>query len=190
MIAAQYEIALPADYDMETIRRRVDERGHTLDDRSGLGLKAYLINEVSDGSAANAYAPFYLWSDPGALAALHWEGQGFSGIVNDFGRPRVQTWFGGSFHRGPHYELTPTFATKTLLAPALASDPQDEATKLQELAQSIANNEDTHSVAWAIDPATWQGVIFRLSTSRPDNSPNAVVYQVLHLSMPEIDQLH
>jgi hypothetical protein len=102
----------------------------------------------------------------------------------------VQTWIGGRFHRGPGYELTPTFATKTLLAPELAEDPQNEAARLQELAQSIANNEDTHSVAWAIDPATWQGVIFRLSTSRPDNSPNATIYQVLHLSTPEIDQLH
>jgi hypothetical protein len=190
MIAAQYEIALPADYDMQIIRRRVAERGHALDDRAGLGLKAYLIREVLDGSAANAYAPFYLWNDPDALAAFHWEGQGFSGIVSDFGRPTVQTWIGGRFHRGPRYAQAPAFATKTVLAPAPTGDPQGEAAKLNDLAQPIAENEDTHSVAWAIDTTTWQGIIFRLSASRPDSSPNTTTYQVLHLSSPGIDKLH
>jgi len=190
MIAAQYEIALPTDYDMGIIRRRVATRGRTLDERPGIGLKAYLIREVADGATANAYAPFYLWTDPDALGAFHWEGQGFSGIVSDFGRPPVQTWIGGHYHRGARYKQTPTFATKTLLAPARAGDPKSEATKLEELAQSIADNEDTHSVAWAIDPATWQGIIFRLSASRPENSPNATVYQILHLSTPEMDQLN
>jgi hypothetical protein len=190
MIAAQYEIALPADYDMDIIRHRVASRARTLDNRPGIGLKAYLIHETADGATANAYAPFYLWTDPEALAAFHWEGQGFSGIVSDFGRPPVQTWIGGHFHRGPRYEQTPAFATKTLLAPALTGDPQNEAALLQELAQSFAKNEDTHSVAWGIDPATWQGVVFRLSTSRPENTPNAIAYQVLHLSTPEMDQLH
>lgn len=190
MIAAQYEIALPADYDMDIIRRRVAERGTALDDRPGLALKAYLMREVADGSAGNAYAPFYLWTDPDALAAFHWEGQGFSGIVSDFGRPSVQTWIGGRFHCGPRYEQTPAFATKTLLASEPADDPQNAATTLQRLAQVIAGNDDTHSVAWAIDPATWQGVLFRLSGSRPEKSPHATVYRVLHLSTPEIDQLH
>ena len=49
MIAAQYEILLPADYDMEVIRRRVRERGTALDDRAGLGLKAYLVQDIAAG---------------------------------------------------------------------------------------------------------------------------------------------
>ncbi|GGO10638.1 hypothetical protein GCM10010116_21330 [Microbispora rosea subsp. aerata] len=36
-------------------------RGHALDDRAGLGLKAYLIRERGvAGSPVNQYAPFYL----------------------------------------------------------------------------------------------------------------------------------
>jgi len=69
----------------------------------GSALKAYLIREVADGATANAYAPFYLWTDPDALGAFHWEGQGFSGIVSDFGRPPVQTWIGG--HSPPRRAL-------------------------------------------------------------------------------------
>ena len=189
MIAAQYEILLPTDYDMQIIRRRVADRGHALDGRSGLGLKAYLIREVADGSPVNAYAPFYLWTDPMGLAAFHWEGHGFSGIVNDFGRPAVHTWIGGGFLRGPSYGETPTFATKTRVSLEPDSDPQSEATQLNEAAKSIAAIDETHSVAWAIDPATWRGVLFRLSMSRAESSPQATTYRVLHLSSPEMNEL-
>lgn len=39
----QYEIALPADYDMEIISRRVAARGSATDDFPHLGLKAYAV---------------------------------------------------------------------------------------------------------------------------------------------------
>ena len=45
MHAMQYEIPLPADYDMGIIRHRVATRGSALDDWAGLGVKAYLIRE-------------------------------------------------------------------------------------------------------------------------------------------------
>lgn len=189
MIAAQYEIALPTDYNMGIIRRRVAARGHALDARPGLGLKAYLIRDVAGCASTNAYAPFYLWTDPRALAALHWGGQGFSGIVSDFGRPVVQTWIGGDFYRGPSHEPAPTFATKTVLTLSNAEDPKDEAMQLKELAHSTSDEDDTHSVAWAINPTTWQGVIFRLSSSRPDDSAATTIYEVLHLSTPELAKL-
>ncbi|MGY1438944.1 DUF4865 family protein [Streptomyces reniochalinae] len=56
MYAKQYEITLPADYDMETIRKRVSESGHLLDDRAGLGLKAYVIHHWQ-------LLRFVLWAD-------------------------------------------------------------------------------------------------------------------------------
>ena len=42
MIAMQYGIGLPADYDMGIIRRRTADKGHLLDDFDGLVFKAYL----------------------------------------------------------------------------------------------------------------------------------------------------
>lgn len=58
MHALQYEITLPAGYDMGIIRDRVARRGHLLDDWGGLGLKAYLIRERGlRGSPVNQYAP-------------------------------------------------------------------------------------------------------------------------------------
>ena len=80
---------------MGIIRKRVADFGHMLDDRAGLGLKAYLIREVGmDGSPVNQYAPFYLWNDPGAMGHFLVGGGGFQGIIRDFGRPAVHHWAG------------------------------------------------------------------------------------------------
>src|ERR1700712_1556022 len=100
MLATQYEIPLPTDYDMGIIRRRVADRGHLLDEYPGLTLKAYLVQDVGSGAQQNSYAPFYLWADTGATASFFWGGGGFSGIVRDFGRPRVSTWVGADFRHG------------------------------------------------------------------------------------------
>ncbi|MGW6268448.1 MULTISPECIES: DUF4865 family protein [unclassified Streptomyces] len=100
MHAMQYEITLPADYDMGIIRNRVAAKGHLLDDYAGLGAKAYLIRERGvDGSPVNQYAPFYLWNTPEGMNSFLW-GPGFQGIVEDFGRPEVQHWGGVAFVEG------------------------------------------------------------------------------------------
>ena len=61
----QYEITLPADYNMDIIRQRVMDRGSRTDDFLGLGIKSYLVRERGcHGSPVNQYAPIYLWADP------------------------------------------------------------------------------------------------------------------------------
>ena len=42
MLAMQYSFTLPADYDMDIIRRRVASKGPLIDGLPGLGFKAYL----------------------------------------------------------------------------------------------------------------------------------------------------
>ena len=64
MITMQYRIGLPADYDMDIIRRRIAERGHLTDAFPELAFKAYLYADRQSAYAArgeNLYAPFYLW---------------------------------------------------------------------------------------------------------------------------------
>lgn len=41
MYVMHYEITLPADCDMQIIRKRVADRGHMTDAFAGLGLKAF-----------------------------------------------------------------------------------------------------------------------------------------------------
>jgi len=97
MHAMQYEITLPADYDMKIIHHRVATKGPLLDDFAGLGLKAYLIRERGvDASPVNQYAPFYLWNSIAGMNRFLW-GPGFRGLCTDFGRPRVWQWTGLAF---------------------------------------------------------------------------------------------
>ncbi len=94
MLAMQYEITLPADYDMALIRRRIAEKGHLLDGFPGLGFKAYLYATRDDTAlpgGTNRYAPFYLWHDGEGMNAFL-GGTGFAALARDFGRPAVQTW--------------------------------------------------------------------------------------------------
>ena len=64
MIAMQYSIALPADYDMAIVRRRIADQRHLLDDCPGLAFKAWLHAARDDRdlpSRANLSAPFHPW---------------------------------------------------------------------------------------------------------------------------------
>jgi hypothetical protein len=191
MIAAQYEIPLPADYDMQIIHRRVVERGSVMDDRAGLAAKAYLIRDVADGSPVNAYAPFYLWRDPAALAAFHWGGQGFSGIVRDFGRPAVRTWIGGGFTRGDAFAAVPQFALRRVRQLGPGVDLVETSSALSHGNNASSLGGEVHSRAWGIDPSTWQSVEFTLLTRGPDTAAAAdeTIFRVLHLSAPELQDL-
>ena len=93
MLAKQYTIKLPADYDMEIIRRRVRDRGDSFDGFPGLTLKAFLITERAAGATANRYAPFYVWHDTDGTNQFLY-GDGFAALQKSFGRPLIEHWIG------------------------------------------------------------------------------------------------
>ncbi|MEV4474920.1 DUF4865 family protein [Nonomuraea sp. NPDC049504] len=187
MYAKQYEITLPADYDMTIIRKRVADRGHLLDDRAGLGLKAYLIRERGiDGSPVNQYAPFYLWNDTGAMARFVFGGGGFQGIVSDFGRPAVLHWTGVACHAGPARTAPPRAASRRLTPVPDLDSIEREAERLRELSRQ----DGVHTAALAVDPHHWQIVRFVLWAETSAQDADATErYEVLHLSAPALDGL-
>lgn len=93
MFAMQYAIDLPADYDMEIIRRRVRDNGDKTDGFRDLEMKAYLIAEKGKyGNARNQYAPFYVWRAVEGMNEFLLHGP-YNNILQSFGWPRIQTWF-------------------------------------------------------------------------------------------------
>jgi hypothetical protein len=176
MLAMQYELTLPTDYDMGIIRARVRRGGHALDDRAGLGLKAYLIRTAgADGSPVNQYAPFYLWNTAAAMAHFLVGGGGFHNIVRDFGRPPVKHWTGVAAITGPDRGTPPVAATR-LVAPLAWGEELPE----------LAGRAGLHTAAVAFDPYRWEVVRFALwSTPEPDDPRATERYEVLHLSAPE-----
>jgi hypothetical protein len=185
MIAMQYQINLPADYDMGVIRDRVARTGHVLDRFEGLGQKAYLIRERGvDGSPVNQYAPFYLWADAAAAASFLWGGDGFDRIVRDFGRPVVQTWIGGTYQAGPDHAEPPSYAVRHVERIAADADLAQVGAAAADTIRNRAGEAGLHSLAYGIDPRTWELATIALHTSRPA-AAGSELYQVLHLSAPE-----
>ncbi|MGK5731635.1 DUF4865 family protein [Streptomyces sp. URMC 124] len=191
MYAKQYEITLPADYDMGIIRERVATRGHALDDRAGMALKAYVIRERGvDGSPVNQYAPFYLWNDTAAMSHFLVGGGGFEGIVRDFGRPVVRHWTGIAAEAGPARGAVPRAATRRLTqlpAEGLTKKVAEETEALRDLAR---HHDGVHTAALAVDPHHWQllrFVLWREAAPAPGDGEDAGErYEVLHLSTPEL----
>lgn len=191
MFAMQYDIRFPADYDMAVIRRRVAERGHALDDRRGLGLKAYLSRDRARGEPVSSYSPFYLWTDEASAGRFLWGGEGFAGIVHDFHRPSVRTWIGGGFRPGPNVATEPRYAGVDTVDLAPAEDPATAAEAASDW-MSAADRPGVHSVAWLVDPSRW--VVTRLLLAHdPDVVTGLPVpgarherFEVLHLSAPDL----
>ncbi|MEV4611168.1 DUF4865 family protein [Kitasatospora sp. NPDC049258] len=183
----QYEITLPADYDMRIIHRRVADRGRLTDQLPGLALKAYLVRERGDGagSPVNQYAPLYLWHTAEAMAGFL-RGPGFRTLSADFGRPPVRHWLGTGLRPGPAAGSAPRTATRTLTAIPEHTDPAEA------LAEALAEPVDRpglHSAAVALDPYRWELLRFALWHRPPPADPEdpAVArYRVFHLSDPEL----
>ncbi len=189
MYAMQYRIALPADYDMAIIRRRVSAKGSLLDNAPGLGVKAYLVRECTKDSPVNEYAPFYLWTDVTAMGHFIWGGGGFQGIVKDFGRPAVRQWAGVRFVSGSEYETTPSIATltRTRLVPDIA--PMHALVASADLIDAMAVTPGVHSSALALNPTSWELAHFTLWSGEATTLETTETFTVLHLSTPHINEL-
>ncbi|MEU6992190.1 DUF4865 family protein [Streptomyces sp. NPDC046465] len=188
MHALQYEITLPADYDMGVIRHRVASKGHLLDRFPGLGFKAYLMRERGrTGSPVNQYAPFYLWNTAEGMNSFLW-GPGFQGLVDDFGRPTVQNWTVLAYEEGGAVTSAPRSAVRRRQRIPEATRLPELARELAEEARTTARRAGAVSALTAIDPRTWEAVHFSLWDRE---TPDAVgdVFQVLHLSTPEREKL-
>ncbi|WP_250009781.1 DUF4865 family protein [Actinoplanes sp. M2I2] len=191
MLAMQYEITLPADYDMRIIHDRVAATGHLLDAYPGLGLKAFLIRRRGvDGSTVNQYAPFYLWADSAGAASFLWSGAGFTAILRDFGRPVVQTWVGGTVHQATAWPDPPAYAVRRRSSPAVDTDIVEVARATDTQLSEAVGVGRAQLGAYGIDPRTWELVTITLHAQRPEHVPDAAeVFQVLHAAVPERRQL-
>ncbi|MFI6334984.1 DUF4865 family protein [Streptomyces sp. NPDC050535] len=188
MHAMQYEVTLPADYDMDVVRARATGKGPLLDDFPGLGLKAYLMRERGvDGSPVNQYAPFYLWNTPEGMNSFLW-GPGFQGLVDDFGRPRVRQWTCLSYEEG-------VAAGSPALVAVRRRQSVPEGVRLSEVmaeavreAERLATLEGALCAAAVVDPGAWELLHFSLWEHDTPKAPGEV-FQVLYVNAPERDRL-
>ncbi len=188
MYVMQYAITLPADYDMQIIRTRVATRSWFTDDFAGLATKAYAIRERGKAdSAVNEYAPFYVWTSLRGMNAFLW-GDGFAGLCADFGRPRVRSWVGVAYERGPAYEAVPREATRHIECLDADGSPVDAQRRAIEEATRVGGTDNVHSVAASIDISRWELVLFTL-WGNTGACGHGTRYTVLHTSTPHLEDL-
>lgn len=184
MITMQYEFALPADYDMSVIDRRIAEKGHMTDGFPGLLFKSYLTSRKTRAHghmAENAYAPFYLWQTNEAMNAFLC-GAGFAGLTQAFGWPSVKTWSGWHARISPGLSLA-RFATRASIP--IEPYAKLDAIRLSEIEQADALVERGQALAAVagFEPTTWTLVRFRLWGELPAALPAGErLYEVGHMS--------
>ena len=182
MFILNYQLTLPASFDMAGLRERIPAIGARFDDLPGIGAKAFLLRENGvNGSAVNQYAPFYLFTDEAAAASFLWDGENFSGVVSAYGRPIGQTWIGSGYLRGPAILSTPVWAVRTISR--LPADEAPAALVRTTRSRLEARREEPglHSVACGIDPRTWELVVFAMHSTKPDPQ-DGELYEIAHLS--------
>jgi hypothetical protein len=184
MIAMQYSIALPADYDMDIIDRRIRDKGPALDHFPHLRFKAYLTARKQDGglaSAENLYAPFYLWDEPDGLNDFLC-GPGFAVLSGDFGWPVVRTW--SVWHAGLGADLRATkFATRRETPIKPHADLAVLRRQAEAEAREAADRGALAAVA-AFDPTAWAMVQFRLWQTLPKTEDGVQAYSAGYVALP------
>lgn len=89
MIAMQYKITLPNDYDMNIIKDRVKNNGYKTDVFEELKFKLYLTTEKGiNRSLQNSYCPLYIWRDSNGLNKFLFNGF-YDNIITSFGWQKV-----------------------------------------------------------------------------------------------------
>jgi len=188
VLAMQYEIALPADYDMTVIRRRIAEKGHLLDGFPGLGFKAYLYATRDDAvlpGGHNRYAPFYLWHGSEGMNAFL-DGAGFAALAQDFGRPAVQTW--SVWQAESKGDLSSAVCASREIVP-IADNAWLEIWREREAeAARAAVTDGALAAVTAFEPTNWTLVRLRLWPDLRTGLTNSAcrLYRVGHVSQAAI----
>jgi hypothetical protein len=183
MIAMQYNFALPADYDMVIIDRRIAEKGSFTDNFPGLRFKAYLTARRGEDSAENLYAPFYLWRRDEGLSDFLC-GPGFEGVSGAFGWPSVRTWIVWRAALDPAVGEA-AFAGREILATGAHADLDELRRRESDEAGADVATGALASVA-AFEPTTWTRVRFKMWRERPTSTAAQMqIYRVGHMSLPK-----
>jgi hypothetical protein len=179
-LAMQYGFALPADYDMAIVERRIAEKGPALDGWPGLSAKAYLSARRDANQRDNLYAPFYVWDDAAAMSGFL-TGPGFAGVSDAFGWPEVRVWIVWRARLATDVEQA-KFATREI-APIEPHAALDELEAQENEAADQAIDRGALAAVAGFEPTTWTCVRFRMWRARPERRDGVALYDVGHVSL-------
>lgn len=178
MIATQYKITLPSDYDMNIIRERVRNNGYKTDGFEDLKFKLYLITEKGvHHNQQNSYCPLYLWKGSNGLNKFLFNGF-YDNILNSFGWQQVNVGI-------PLIDTTTANIkeNKYLFQVEGQIQPQSSlnhfADRVSEQLPVISNTE--YIVIYNPDKWKYEVFYFLNDVSKVEGI-QGVIYQILHVS--------
>ena len=184
MIAMQYNIALPGDYDMSIIKKRAQDNGYKTDGFLDLKMKAYLIAQKDKYSNyENQYAPFYLWEKAEGMNRFLLGGY-FSNILSSFGWTQVRNWF--VLHEYVVESTQPQYAIIHSKPITAFSDFTALCAGESASFENSVENPTTTAYVAAYNPSTWELCHYYMTTDLREIAKAAdgsLIYDVHHISL-------
>ena len=174
MIAMQYKIVLPNDYDMKKIYQRVADNGNKTDGFRDLLFKAYLVaNKNNTHHRQNEYSPLYVWKSNEGMNTFIFNGF-YNNILQSFGWQTIHIYIVLHYHleadfKPSKYVLACERKIKPALsmaAPAFSYTPKDCMGKVL-----------------VYSPETWCYTEYYFFSDLPKMCFDGSLYDLLHLSL-------
>ena len=187
MILAYYAHRLPADYDLDIIRNRVQRNAPIWDALPDLYFKAVLLREKGvQGAAASSYSSLYLWRREAALREFLANGR-FGAVTESFGRPAIDVRLLVDARRGP--ARAAKFARIEEIAVPLEADLPEFLIKETGRNRALAHRPEIVATVTTLDTQNWRLLRAVLTDGPTAALPEGTAYQVLHLARPLFDEL-
>ncbi|MGR8015247.1 DUF4865 family protein [Bacillus sp. RM3] len=178
MHAMQYHVDLPADYDMNIIRKRALNNGWKTDGYQDLLFKAYLITEKDKHrSLNNGYCPLYIWKQSEGMTDFVFKGS-FDHILRSFGWKQINIGITYSVH------LTDDFHRSTFVLEEYVTIHPTDCLENLDIAHLFSHFNDNKGEVIVYNPDKWKCVKYSFLDSLPENIEQQIhIYDIVHLSM-------
>lgn len=181
MLAMQYSIALPVDYDAKQVRKRVETRRQLFDGHAGLVHKSFLYNERE-----KLYAPFYVWKDVTQARDFLLDDL-FKGVTQTFTRHRVRSWYVAHMAYG-NQAIGAEYARREIDVIPAEACLATYAREQREAQMQMACDKNLYMHLVAVDADRWEVLHFSLwkdkATAAKPAGDTVIEYDVLHVSEP------
>lgn len=182
MLAMQYSVRLPQDFDDKQIHKHVAARSRLFVGCPGLRHKFYLYD-----SEEHIYAPFYIWENA-QFAQEFLLNNLFNGVTENFGRPRVRSWQVIAFDYGPAKE-DPTYMCSAVDKVPVGRSVGDLMQVEKTRHNGLLKTPGLYAHMVLLDPDRWETGLYSLWTTQeqatPDNADCVSSYDVLQ-SYPQM----
>lgn len=178
MIAMQYKIILPSDYDMNIIKDRVKNNGYKTNGFDDLKFKLYLITEKGiNKNSQNSYCPLYIWKDTDGLNKFLFNGF-YDNIITSFGWQKVNVGI-------PLIDMTTYKIKDSRYAFEIAKEiqPQESLKNLKnKIEENMINIKDTEYIV-IYNPDKWKySVFYFMDDLGKVKLEEGIIYDILHIS--------